>query len=1023
MDRRRILILATSLMVVTSLLTAKIERQRAGASNRKEPDYFQTKNTSDINAIWLPLISKQSDISWSMPGANPQRTSWIPEGVDPGASSQFGVEWYRPIEAYIGQHFQLVAARDKIFVSTARGLYALDSASGDVVWRFDTELPLGNSPTVSGDKIYVGGFDKRVYALDADTGSLIWTFGSAKGGYSTNPLVEQGKVLLGSRDGYFYALDQDTGNLIWQFPLHDQAPLASILYSAAYKDGKVFFAANDNYAYALDVTSGSLIWQSEKMPGDGFQAWWPVIYGDYVIYSGASPYVDGGDPGTSSFSDVVDESDPYYALMHNFQYSDDFVKTIQRDDVFHQNEPNDSLLGAEFVAGSEADTTGITWSWENGKTVIDASKVTEYLENDGQAKVNRPTNKPWRRSLVVLDIENGKEYTFDSDKDGHPEYAPFLFTGTKSGNRYPPLIIPTRNNQGDLGEVLYAQNLFQYQEGWGISSAKLAAWQFGTPYIHLVGERFAIDEPFADSAGGSMLYQNLCCDRIGEAVNLETGTENLLWGYAGYTLESIKYDWQDIEPWMKSLAPGYDEMWWGASMYDYYPRLYGNYGTMNGIYHNHGLQNPIIPYEGRLFVHRSNAIIAFGPNPVQLRQRTQNETPEQYEQNIRQEYPDVYRPLLEVEAPDLIVPPTISVPDIQSNLDNQIDKILQTGHLRPGYYNSTRGFPEFANYFEDPGDTLYSLLLAYPHVSDGLKSALELYIKQHFKMYFENEMSSRTGYWIDNPISYDLNDIDGFGQLQQREWMPLPPEVTEDMKQHPASYWVGINWPWEYPQHNFYAMWLYAKQFYSDNPVKLEEIYSLAKGRLESTLPNEATLYDKPWIHNGFIAGYIGFLNLQELAGKAQEDASLRSAVSSNLNYLLDLRSNDFRKDSPWANEEICCSPDVDKRSFNIARNFLYLVPELSEYLRLNALDKVKEAVDEYEYVAPYWIATRYEASFAEFASDNLYTNHAMFQAKAYILQEPTEQLLKYIDVPAFKVGDLFYVQNLVAILESAESK
>ena len=42
-----------------------------------------------------------------------------------------------------------------------------------------------------------------------------------------------------------------------------------------------------------------------------------------------------------------------------------------------------------------------------------------------------------------------------------------------------------------------------------------------------------------------------------------------------------------------------------------------------------------------------------------------------------------------------------------------------------------------------------------------------------------------------------------------------------------------------------------------------------------------------------------------------------------------------------------------------------------------------------------------------------------MFRAKAYVLEEPAEQLLKYIDVPAFETGDLFYIQNLVTILEN----
>jgi outer membrane biosynthesis protein TonB len=961
------------------------------------------------------LQSGAGEVSWSMAGANPQRTSWVPEGVDPEASDDFGVEWYRPIEAYIGQHVQLVTARDKVYVSTARGVYALDAGSGDEVWRFDTEMPIGHSPTVVGNVLYVGGFDKRVYSLNADTGGLIWTFTGAKGGFSTNPLVIEGKVLLGSRDGYFYALDQNNGNLLWQYPASSEDPLGPILYSAAYKDGQVFFAANDNYAYSLDVNTGALIWKSEKMPGDGYQAWWPVVFDDYVVFSGALGYATGTDPGAWSIINVVDQNDPYYAQMHNFQYDDFVVKTFQRDDVFHQGEAYGSLLGPEFQTGSSGDNTGIQWSWGSGKSVVDASKVTEYLENDGQVRTNRPTNKPWRRGVIVLNVMDGTEYTFDSDNDGHPEYSPFLFVGVESGNRYPPLIIPTKDDQGSVNEVMYAQNFHEYRSGYSISRAKLMGWQVGTPYLYPIGGNFAIDEPFANSAGGSILYDNLCCDRQARWVNLETEAGGNFWSYHK-TLESIKLDWSEIESWMVSLAPGYDEMWQGASMWTELPRLVGQYGTINGIYHNHTIQNPLIPYRGRLFVHRSNAIIALGPNPVFLRRQTQNETPEEYEANIRQEYPQVSRPLLKINEPDQDLDSTLRLEDIQNNLDYQITKMLQKGHLRPGYYNGTMESPELANYFENPGDTLYTLSQAYPYVSESIQPDLEKYIKQHYKMYFENEMYVQTGFWIDRPNNYDLNQVDGFGQLQPREWMPLPPEVAESIKEQQANIHLGYSWrwPWNYPQHNLYAMWKFAETFYSNDPAKLEDIYNNAKEVLDTDAPDEDTLHEKPWVHNAYIAGYIGFLNLQDLAGKAQEDASLRSSIETELNSLLALRSNDFRKDHPWVDDFY-----ANRKLLNVARNFMNMTPELGDYLNKNAYDKVKEAVDEYHWVAAYWVATRYEASLEEFSSDNLYTHSAMFQAKAYALKEPVDQLLKYIDAPAFETGDLFYIQNLVGILSS----
>jgi hypothetical protein len=109
------------------------------------------------------------------------------------------------------------------------------------------------------------------------------------------------------------------------------------------------------------------------------------------------------------------------------------------------------------------------------------------------------------------------------------------------------------------------------------------------------------------------------------------------------------------------------------------------------------------------------------------------------------------------------------------------------------------------------------------------------------------------------------------------------------------------------------------------------------------------------------------------------------------------------------------------RRSLNVARNFMMLTPELGAYLQQHALGLVEEAVDEYDYVAPFWFVARYETMINEGVMSPLYTYPAMFQAKAFILNEPQEELVKYLDVPAFSRGVLFYIQNLVAAIESGD--
>ena len=385
---------------------------------------------SDSNLVFMPIVLDLDPFGeiidggegWSTVGANSGRTSWTSEEV----SGLLSVEWYLPIEAYISQNTQIIASHGLLYISTAKGLYALNAENGRLVWRFDTELPLGNSPTVYENVVYVAGYDRKLHALDAQTGSHLWSFDGAQAGYDTNPLIVDGRVFLGNRDGYMYAVaahgSEQQGCLLWKFKTN-----GAIHLSAAYKDGKIFFASNDNFAYALNSDNGELVWKSNKLPGDGYHSYWPVIYGDKVVFTAALGYRHGLEPGMKSVEDI--NSTPY----DNYAY-------MEKEDVF-PGEPYGTVLGPEIN----------NQEWAHGFPVVDASRITEYTENNPNPDPYK--HKPWRRLYIMLNISDGTEFTYDLDGDGYGEYVPFVSWGTKSGNRYPPIVGPDN--------ILYAGNLYE----------------------------------------------------------------------------------------------------------------------------------------------------------------------------------------------------------------------------------------------------------------------------------------------------------------------------------------------------------------------------------------------------------------------------------------------------------------------------------------------------------------------------------------------------------------------------------
>jgi len=931
----------------------------------------------------------QGSSGWHMAGGNPERTSWVSEEV----RGRLGVEWYKPIEPYISPKVQVIASNGFLYIATASGLYAIDADTGAEAWVYPTELPLGHSPTVAqtpyGSRVYVGGLDHKIHCLDAlpDISSLptdpdtsqsinssIWIFEAEGGedslgaGFDTNPLVVdiQNSVVIfaGNRDGYMYAIEDNGDEAVqyWTTPFQTGGP---IHYSAAFRDNVIYFAANDAHAYALNASTGNPVWNrpedpgyddtrpagsSPKLPGAGFHSWWPVIYDDpdtgwsFVIFSGSLNY----------------RQMPPYASSH---------KVGDHEDIY-QNE--DGTYPEPYTP------VGPVTIEQDGSTTIDASKITEYFEEPSMtekrndpAGLGRKGHKSWRRTVFYLDLDTGEEYSFDTDGDGRLEYAPILYQGTHSGNRFPPIV-------GSDGIVYQANNYYYYP--WQ-ARGSVAGWDVGTDSIIKVpGHQFFVDEPIAYSSGGDLIYVRHCGDRSAMSfdVNLP-GLDWIFWDMGGNKL--------------RDQIPGYDFLMFGqdkATGGD----CWATYGTRNGIYGYHGDQNPPIPYRGRVYLHASNVIVALSESGVGS---------------------DVGLPLAEMIPASESSSLDIAENDLKILLEAEVSRMVLAGHLQPGFISTGRAegklnFHGFADnpldYWRVPGDTFYVLIRAYPHLSVGLQKQVKDYLNTEFTRF---------------PLDEYINI--GWVEGAQREVFNRPPEV-EYTRLNELEYAGGpLRWRartslyytnftgWTYPPYQFYAMWKYADLM--GDPSLSYEMFTDSKDRLD-TPPTDDYLVNYPYVHNAYIAGYLGYLELGKMAGLTDQDPDIQ-AKHAELDRLLRLRVSSFSKDTPFGDSVDNCYG----RELSVSRNFMYLVPELADYLRDNIRTEIEAAVTEYENVAPYWFVSKYEASAREGVISALFNRHALFQAKAQILQQPQGELIKYLDVPGVKTGDLYYIDNLVAAIEA----
>ena len=208
------------------------------------------------------------------------------------------IAWTFKTQGPIGWSSSPVLDKDKRILYCASAdnfVYALDAATGELIWKHDTGGPLLSSPVIYGDRLAVVNATGGVMALFAKTGALIWNFScedelmATPVNHKDNLLVPTSKgrllcidlasgvlrwqhqsnepivcapqrhaelLLFGTKGGFFHAVSLDHGKNIWKFPAG-----SPIVASPAASVDSVYFGTQHGVFYALEADNGGLIWE------------------------------------------------------------------------------------------------------------------------------------------------------------------------------------------------------------------------------------------------------------------------------------------------------------------------------------------------------------------------------------------------------------------------------------------------------------------------------------------------------------------------------------------------------------------------------------------------------------------------------------------------------------------------------------------------------------------------------------------------------------------------------------------
>lgn len=136
-------------------------------------------------------------------------------------------------------------------------LLALRPADGQTVWRRDSTHGLLKSLVLDAQRVYYLAYWDQVFALDRATGDPQWTYDTEN--WSPGLTLADGRLYFGSDNAFVHALDA-AGERLWRIPLDGtfNAPRGAPLLAG----DQLYFQGADRALYALDQATGALIWQT-----------------------------------------------------------------------------------------------------------------------------------------------------------------------------------------------------------------------------------------------------------------------------------------------------------------------------------------------------------------------------------------------------------------------------------------------------------------------------------------------------------------------------------------------------------------------------------------------------------------------------------------------------------------------------------------------------------------------------------------------------------------------------------------
>jgi outer membrane protein assembly factor BamB len=173
--------------------------------------------------------------------------------------------------------------------SKSYGFFAIDAATGTLIWKLDAKFPVSSKAAIAGDLVCFE-CGNILTGVDRKTGKVRWEFVARPfrpiasmdltDYHRSSPVIEGNVAYFGDDWGNLNGVDVRDGKLVFQYTTQTQRPIRA---TPAVSNGMVFFGDWEGEVYGVSLADQKLVWQHTQQD---CRPYYGAVVSEFIVHDG-----------------------------------------------------------------------------------------------------------------------------------------------------------------------------------------------------------------------------------------------------------------------------------------------------------------------------------------------------------------------------------------------------------------------------------------------------------------------------------------------------------------------------------------------------------------------------------------------------------------------------------------------------------------------------------------------------------------------------------------------------------------